>query len=288
MEQPLLTRYLYMKHEVCHSLILSIFDKHKNESMFWAFELYFSGFEYDVFKILSVLFELYYDEKNPTLGTHFNKLIMEWDDSKYKHHILGNIIDIMLNHSISLTKLLRDNLKKNIIDDVEEIENNWDEHWGEMDDVTSLNQISSTFTSEDVIQFKTNEKNQYCFLKNVCKYSIRTYYCNDVLLMNEHTCIYNEISSSWLYYASFTPIWKERINQYNGVIDVITKNINFNNIDDEECFHNLFDYEPDEQNLTFKKMLWSKKKYTKIPWKQFYNYYGKDSVFKKYTIKLLL
>lgn len=57
----------------------------------------------------------------------------------------------------------------------------------------------------------------------------------------------------WLYYASFSPIWANRIKKYNGKINHEYKKIEFiqNNIelydDEEESFYEQFNYEPDEQ-----------------------------------------
>ena len=40
-----LTRYLYIKEDVLMSLLISILEKEYDESLFWASELYFSGYE---------------------------------------------------------------------------------------------------------------------------------------------------------------------------------------------------------------------------------------------------
>ena len=57
----------------------------------------------------------------------------------------------------------------------------------------------------------------------------------------------------WLYYASFSPLWKERIVKHNGFIDETNKKIIFaekeNSDDNEEAFYNEFGYEPDEQKI---------------------------------------
>jgi hypothetical protein len=277
----MLTRYLYIKDEVSHSLILSLFDKHEDESLFWAYELYFSGFQLDVFAILNTLFEMYYQEKNSELGTCLNSLIIEWDNFKENHNILGKIITIMLNHSISLTELLRSNPKKNIRETQEEEEEDeilWEDHWGNVEFEKEVNTIEVDFVS-----FKTKEKINGSFLKTVCRYPIRRYYCDMVI---QPVIRENMSSEFWLYYASFTPIWKERIQKYNGIINHTNKQVTFNNEDMEEGFHELFDYEIDEQSMELKERLWSDytKKYIKISWKEFYNYYGNDSVFRKRII----
>jgi hypothetical protein len=280
----MLTRYLYIKDEVSHSLILSLFDKHEDESLFWAYELYFSGFQLDVFTILNTLFEMYYHEKNPELGTYLNSLIIEWDDFKENHDILGKIITIMLNHSISLTELLRSNPKKYIQEgdegEEEEDEIVWEDHWGDVEFEKEGNSIEVDF-----LPFRTKEKNEIkgSFLETVCRYPIRRYYCNMVI----QPVIRENISSEfWLYYASFTPLWKERIQKYDGFINHTNKQVTFTNEDKEECFYELFDYEIDEQSIELKEQLFSKdtKKYTKISWKEFYDYYGYESVFRKCII----
>ena len=53
----------------------------------------------------------------------------------------------------------------------------------------------------------------------------------------------------WLYHASFSPIWLERINQHQGCVDYENKNVCFVDEDLEEAFCKYYDYEPDEQPL---------------------------------------
>lgn len=279
-----LTRYLYVKDEVYHSLILSLFDKNEDESLFWSYELYFSGFQLDVFTLLNSIFVMYYEEKNPKLGKYLNDLVIEWDDSNEKHYILGKIIKIMLNHSISLTELMRKNPHgdSNEIEDREE-EIEWQEHWGDVEYEKIATNVCNSVFSE--IKFKTNDKSNSCFLKNVCRYPIRRYYCNMVIKPIERETILPEF---WLYFASYTPLWKERIHQFHGIINHSTKQVTFNNEDNEECFHELYDYDVDEQSIELKERIWSTKKYTNISWKEFYDHYGNDSVFKKKILHLNL
>jgi hypothetical protein len=53
--------------------------------------------------------------------------------------------------------------------------------------------------------------------------------------------------SDWLYYASFSPIWNNRIKNHNGIINSELKKIVFKNDDDEETFFDIYNLEPDEQ-----------------------------------------
>jgi hypothetical protein len=51
----------------------------------------------------------------------------------------------------------------------------------------------------------------------------------------------------WLYYASFSPLWKKRIENFQGTMDTTQKSIQFPKEDLEEAFYLCYGYEPDEQ-----------------------------------------
>ena len=61
--------------------------------------------------------------------------------------------------------------------------------------------------------------------------------------------IYNE---HWLYHASFSPIWKQRIQLYRGYVDYTNQTVQFINDEWLESFYDNFGYEPDEQPLWVK------------------------------------
>ena len=52
----------------------------------------------------------------------------------------------------------------------------------------------------------------------------------------------------WEYFAYRSPIWQERFNKLDIVIDHENKKIVFNNEDQEEEFYEEYNYEPDEQS----------------------------------------
>lgn len=67
-------------------------------------------------------------------------------------------------------------------------------------------------------------------------------------ILNEK--VFKEIlSNKWLYHASFSPLWFERIQQYRGYVDYANRNVYFVDEVLEEEFHQHYDYEPDEQPL---------------------------------------
>ena len=51
----------------------------------------------------------------------------------------------------------------------------------------------------------------------------------------------------WLYYASFSPLWRTRILKHNGVIDQKNHKVEFDD-DDIDEFYDNYGYEPDEQS----------------------------------------
>jgi len=59
----------------------------------------------------------------------------------------------------------------------------------------------------------------------------------------------NKWLNNWLFYASFSSIWFNRIKIYDGNINYTTKKIDFNNEDLMEEFYSQYDYEPDEQSI---------------------------------------
>ena len=87
------------------------------------------------------------------------------------------------------------------------------------------------------------------------------------------TTILKDISNydNWLYYASKSPIWYKRICKYNGVVDHTQKIVIFDNIDNEEKFYNMYNYEPDEQPLDVQLKWMGKKEHD--TWEHIYDKY---------------
>lgn len=93
--------------------------------------------------------------------------------------------------------------------------------------------------------------------------------------------ICNMYHNNWLYCASFTPLWKERIIKHNGYIDEINKKIIFiekeNSDVNEEEFYNEYGYEPDEQKIeTQNKTIQEIRK--ERTWFSFYNEHNKNGI----------
>jgi hypothetical protein len=104
------TRYLYVKDEVKLALITSILDK-KEKAIFWAYELYYSGFELELFNHLwKIYFDFYYT-LNPSFYDYFVKKQKEWrkmTKGSEKDKIINMIVSDLMMRPYNLdTFLLR-------------------------------------------------------------------------------------------------------------------------------------------------------------------------------------
>jgi hypothetical protein len=107
--------------------------------------------------------------------------------------------------------------------------------------------------AEDITRFETvdHEKEKARnVLKRVCEYApYREKECADY----DFECpnpngILEKYRYHWLYYASYSPIWKKRIEDYGGIINYKTKNVDFPEEENHDEFHEMYQYEPDEQS----------------------------------------
>lgn len=106
------TRYLYIKDEVEIALTTSILEK-KDEAIFWAYELYYSGYKNETFDILWKIYYYFFASLNPCFETYFIKKHQEWlkcatnDLDFYVSTIVNNLIirpfnlDVLLLHKIN-------------------------------------------------------------------------------------------------------------------------------------------------------------------------------------------
>lgn len=110
-----LTRYLYFKDEVKYSLLLSLLDKSDvNCSLFWAYELYYSGYEEELFQYLFCIYFDFYSLINPkfyysTLVNQYN-IWLKTHDTSTIGVIIKNIF--ILNYTYTIF-CLRQHIKLN-------------------------------------------------------------------------------------------------------------------------------------------------------------------------------
>ena len=83
--------------------------------------------------------------------------------------------------------------------------------------------------------------------------------------------------NNWLYHASFSPVWFNRIKKYRGYVDYTCQKVLFVDEDMMQLFYDKYGYEPDEQSQnTTDKCL---KHNDGINWTAFHNNFKTNSLF---------
>ena len=237
-----LTRYLYIKEDVLMSLLISILEKEYDESLFWASELYFSGYEQETVEYIYAIYMNLFYSKNPKL-----KRIMKVGLKRYNKgiHIIASLLLNLTSKSRSFTLqyFISKQTQEDIIEDVKP----------KLQEIKNKETKIIIFSDTDQCNKYDNyvgEIKQRLVLQRACKYKVRREWV-DVFECHYKDMNYNEIFdlyvSNWLYYASFSPIWMERINKFKGKLNNNSNKIDFENEDYFEEFHEKYQYDIDEQ-----------------------------------------
>ena len=235
MNTPIFTRFLYNKNDVVLSLVTSILHADIEQSLFWGYELYFSGFKKEVFDILLFTFEEIMEKKLPKeIKSFLEKKKLEWEKNMNKHSIIATLI-----HNIATYNNIEISVKQKKM-------------------------IYAVYRENDVSQYKTKTCTEldiphYRYLRKVCKFSIIN---NGYESLKDYEFLKPYLKSNisreqlrenyfyhWEYCAYHTPIWKKRIENCKGKIDVENKKIIFENDEMADVFYQEYGYEPDEQPI---------------------------------------
>ena len=263
-----LTRYLYLKNNVQNGLIWAILDQQKEEALFWAYELYHSGFQKETLELLLQFAEIFLQENHATLLTIFHQANAE--NSTNHESLVGNMVLTLIHHPPSFSHLLRGRPARHI---------------------PPSNDVYMTINETDRDMYRTKEalpSKAWKQLRSVL-YPSKVTTITDVpqsllqklslLLPVPHHYDRQKFLDTWLYYASFSPIWNKRIADHDGFVDHDTQTVTFDDEDQEEMFCQLYGYEPDEQPLDIQQSLWSFDNPVKtISWSQFCKEYGKHNL----------
>jgi len=239
-------------------LFLSLLEKRTESSLFWAFELYHSGFQRETIELLWYIYTRFYEETSPYFKNVFEKKERKFCESSSKEQeiIFGSIIYNLARHDVSfkITKvtikntLLREKYKKRGSKKTEEAKIN-------------EKKLYVVLNTADIQKYKTqtvqeNSLNKCIQPRQILPLTV-TNSTNESKWFS--SCPLNRKSipqekmremyhDQWLYYASFSPIWRERIEERNGRIVHETKKVEFNEENDDfDNFYDSFGYEPDEQ-----------------------------------------
>lgn len=334
------TRYLYEKQEVGYSLLHALLQKKEEEAMFWATELYESGFEEELYEFLWNIFQDFYASLNLKFEHYLLKKIAILKEKNkggniiiHLHLIIKNLIIRPYNlDSFSLTTLInnfeiestmegleqqqespnylqiavlifdqwnkkdQEFLEKKLESFIEFFKHNTNvketqtkniiKDWHTTIKLLKSVQLSFSFSpqklfitrilhlyslsthlkmgkivtltipeeeiEQEIDRYKPNlNLHPYQIFKNERRYKINgkigalsTLKRNQISNIDIKTAYLED----WLYYASFSPIWKERIENYNGFIVEEERKVFFEDEEHEELFYMNYDYKPDEQS----------------------------------------
>lgn len=100
------TRYLYIKDEVKNALLVSILNK-SDDAIFWAYELYYSGYKNELF---SFIWKIYYDffaTLNPNFAAYLTKKIKkDFNDDRFVSSIIQNLLIRPFNTDIFMMRTI--------------------------------------------------------------------------------------------------------------------------------------------------------------------------------------
>ena len=342
------TRYLYIKDEVQIALLLSILNK-SDDALFWAYELFYSGFYkgffdfiwkvyYDFFATLNPSYEDYLlikqqeyinkqDDKivscivQDLLIRNFNTDVFtiriycsifnieyyptgKIDKNQIKKWIiendyrnicifllqLPNNIDFVSYYKIIVSSFL---CKNSLIDNFVKLinQNICDPKlllvvktlilFTEKNELTENNNFYVSIEDNDIVNYITVSDCKPNKVLQIISPNITNMDMLNLFQINrlkyksdELTNMYNYY---WLYHASFSPIWNDRIKKYYGWIDYNKLDIKFKSDYYFEEFYNKYNYEPDEQPLFIKhKSIGTIN--TEFTWVNFYDKYKNNGL----------
>jgi hypothetical protein len=233
------TRYLYQMVEVKQSLFIALLDHNPEEALYWMYELYYSGFDEEVYDYLLLIYDTVYKKLHPNLQDFITSKYTKWKEQGptiETNTDIGSIVYTLALRSYCLVDFIRNYLAANVKSTY-------------IDNTTESTQFIVNLKPESIEKYKTFDHSstiQPCrVLDRVIKYPIYKAY-NKLFNTLTHKNFPEAYRTKWLYYASFSPVWYERITNYNGKIDYKNMTVTFDSEDDEEEFRRLWDYEPDE------------------------------------------
>ena len=232
----ILTRNLYNKNDIFIVLLVSILEKDNERALFWAFELYFSGFEIEVFEFLLKVYKSYFEKYNPKFKRFILSKYSQWRSNKEymtlieKERILSCIL-------LNLTYRSYREIK------------------------TESFVIVPIHSHQFFIKIDPSLK-PYQILKNNCIFGINdnnwfsdhlsyiknTDLIKEYITIEKETDYINHLFYHWEYFAYFSTYCKNIIQKYKGFQNHSLKKVEFLNHMYEDEFYEKYNLEPDEQS----------------------------------------
>lgn len=229
------TRYLYSKEDVIRSLFIALLNKETDEALFWAYEIYYSGFQEEIMEIVIRIFHEIYDKCN---SSQFCEFVLnqysKWLENQGDDTILGTIVWNLSKNTYDLTRFIENyfTITLNVIRKNE----------------PKKRKLRLIFKETDIEKYKTIDVSEpskaWRILPKVCKYGIHSEIRS--LFQIANIDFHKEYCENWLFYAARSPIWCHRIMSCGGFV-MDNETVNVVDEDKAEEFYQLYNYEPDEQ-----------------------------------------
>ena len=231
--KPVFSRYLYELNDVKYMVLYSLIMKDKRQLLFWVYELYISGHQ-------DVLLEFSHDMLNTVFANSYRQ---------YKRRLDKHITLFREETDVSLKRCLFGNIFVNMMYGIHNLK--------KCETPTFRRLLYISLTPENIREFVEDgmegEENYPVWktLQHKCKYYILKGIVLKLSRMmggakDEIVDIYPSQLNDWLYYSSFSPIWKNRIAKYGGKVNEENKKVMFDTDDNMEDFYDAYGYEPDE------------------------------------------
>jgi len=227
----ILTRYLYPKHNVIYSLYVSLAMADLQQSLFWAYELYYSGFRTETVELLLQIYDSYYatEPVKPAFQKWLTKIVEQWRQDM-QPEIVATIVGNMIRREPDISKF-REKIPELVLP------------------------TPTTYIQKPVFVVSKQAPPQYYtklaeyakgwkLPRMVCQYVSYSDPMEQPIELADYVD-----DNKWLYSAAGSPIWRTRIKKYGGKVDDTTQTVKFSSEEAEEEFMNWFSMEPDEQPL---------------------------------------
>lgn len=240
------TRYLYEKTEVLHSLLFALLNRNREEALFWAYELYFSGFDVELAEWIRWIYATFYSQVDKWFQVFMEINLSRLHTAIYKEDrdcVIGTVVSNLAHREYDIQAFASHYMHLSFEQTVPEIRNH---------------RIYIQFRPRDLAKYLTHnhDGNPREYLQIVSQYPVRK---PESMFLSRYVCASNESVNkedslepylyNWLYYAAQSPIWRSRIAEYGAVLDDTTQSVTFPDDNQMELFYAKYGYEPDEQSL---------------------------------------
>jgi hypothetical protein len=111
------TRYLYIKDEVKTALLVAILNK-SDDAIFWAYELYYSGFKNE---LIEFIWQIYYDffaTQNPTFAAYLSTKLSK---SSFEDRLISSIVQNLLIRNYNTDVFLLRTISEQFVSEAETV-----------------------------------------------------------------------------------------------------------------------------------------------------------------------